>query len=103
MIGERVVLRWIEHFKERGSRVTAKIGANLVQFVQQDHRIATLHSAQGLNNAPRQCANISAPMTANFCFIAHAAECDTRELSAKRIRHAPAKRSFADSRRSNEA
>ena len=42
MIGEGVVLRRVEHFQQRRGGIAAKIRADLVQFIQQNHRIAAL-------------------------------------------------------------
>ena len=46
MVGERVVLRRVEHFEQRRRRVAAKIRADLVQFVEQDDRVAAFDAAQ---------------------------------------------------------
>ena len=46
MVGERVVLRRVEHFEQRRRRIAAKIRADLVQFIEQDDRVAALDAAQ---------------------------------------------------------
>ena len=103
MIGERVVLRRVEHFEQRGRRVAAKIRADLVEFVQQNHRIAAFDAAQGLDDASGHRADVGAAMTANFRLVPHAAERDARKLAAERVGHAFAERRFADAGRADEA
>ena len=103
MVGERVVLRRIEHFQQRRRRVAAKIRADLVQFVEQNDRVAAFDAAQRLDDASGHRADVGAAVTANFRLVAHAAERDARELAAQRIGHAFAERGFADAGRADEA
>ncbi len=102
MVGERVVLRRVEHFEQRGRRIAAKIRADLVEFIQQNHRIAAFDAAQGLDDASGHRADVGAAMAANFRLVPHAAERDARELAAERIGHAFAERRFADAGRADE-
>ncbi len=74
MIGEGVVLSGIEHLEKGGRRVATEIRADLVQFIQQNYRIAALDAAQGLDDAPGQSADISAAMAANLGFVPHPAQ-----------------------------
>ena len=103
MVGERVVLRRVEHFQQRRRRVAPEIRADLVQFVQQNDRIPALNAAQRLNDPSGHRAHISAPVAANFRLIAHAAERDAGELAPQRVRHAFAERGFADAGRADQA
>ena len=45
VVGESIVLLRIEDLKQRGGRVSAKIRADLVNFIKQDDRIVALHPA----------------------------------------------------------
>ena len=103
MIGERVVLRRVEHFEQRRRRVAAKIRADLVQFVEQNHRVAAFDAAQRLDDASGHRADVSAAMAANLRLVPHAAERDAREFAAERVGHAFAERRFADAGRADEA
>ena len=103
MIGERVVLRRVENFEQRRRRVAAKIRADLVQFVQQNHRIAAFDAAQRLDDSSGHRADVSAAVAANLRFVAHSAQRNARELAAERVGHAFAERGFADAGRADEA
>ena len=48
MVRERVVLRRVEHFQQRRRRIAPEIRAHLVQFIQQNHRVAAFEAAEGL-------------------------------------------------------
>src|SRR5580765_3348229 len=103
MVGESVVLRGVEHFEQRRSRVAAEIGAHLVQFVQQNHGVAALDTTQSLNNPARQSADISAAMPTDFGFIPHATQRNAGKLAPKRISHAAAQRCFPNAGWTNKA
>ena len=103
MVGERVVLRRVEHFQQRRRRIAAKIRADLVQFIEQNDRVAAFDAAQRLNDSSRHRADIGPPMAADFRLVPHAAQRDARELAAQRVGHAFAQRGLADARRADEA
>src|SRR6266702_2083290 len=103
MIGERAVLRRVQHFQQRGRWIATKISADLVQFVQQNYWVAAFGAAQGLNDAPRERANISAAVAANLSFIPHAAEGDPRKFTAQRVGHTASQGSLADAGRPDQA
>src|SRR5882672_6577067 len=102
MVGERVVLRGVEHFEQRCRRVAAKIRADLVEFIQKDYRVTAFDTAQRLDDPSRHRADVSAAMTANLRFVAHSAERDARKFSSERIGDTFAERGFADAGRANE-
>src|SRR5215467_9268041 len=68
MIGERVVLRGIENFEQGCGRITAKISADLIQFVEQNYRIAAFNTTQGLDDAAGEGSDVGAAMAANLGF-----------------------------------
>ena len=102
MIGEGVVLRGVKHLQQSGRGVAAKIGSDLVQLVEQNHRVAAFDAAQRLDNAPGQRADIGAAVAANLGFITHAAQGDARKLPPQRIGHAPAQGGLAHTRRADQ-
>src|SRR6185436_14021296 len=79
-IGKGVVLLWIEHFQQCRSGIAAKIRADLVEFVEKNHRVAAFDAAQRLNDPARHRAYVGAAMSANLCFIAQSTKRNTREL-----------------------
>ena len=87
---------------KRRRRIAAKIRADLVQFIQQDDRVAGLDAAQGLNDAAGQRADIGAAVAANLGFVAQAAEGDAGELAAERVGHAFAQGGLAHAGRADQ-
>src|SRR4029079_1513360 len=56
-----------------------------------------------LDDATRQRADVGAPVAADLCLVAHAAERDAAELAADRARDRATERGLADARRPREA
>ena len=54
VVAERRVLRRIEHLEERRRRVAAPVGADLVDLVEQDHRVHRLRVAERPHEAARE-------------------------------------------------
>ena len=85
VVAERVVLRGVEHFQQRGSGVaTPTAGTQLVDLVEQHDGV---HRA-GLDDRPRDAtglaADVCAPVAADLGLVAHAAQGDAHELAAHR-------------------
>jgi len=103
MVGEGVVLRGVEHFEEGGGGVAPEIRADLVEFIEQDHRVAAFDAAQGLNDTPREGPDVGAAVAADFGLVAHAAQGDAGELPAEGIGDAAAQGGLADTGRADQA
>jgi hypothetical protein len=103
MIGERVVLRRIQNFEQCRGRIAPKISANFIEFVEQDDGITTFDTPKRLDDPTGQGANVSAAMTANFRFVAHATKSDASEFAAESIGDAAAQRSLTDAGRADKA
>ncbi len=101
-IDKRVVLPRIEHFEQRARRIAAKIGADLVDLVEHENRIARPGAAQFLNDPARHRTDVSAAMSANFRFVAHSAETDPDKFSAERVGNRLAETGLADAGRSEK-
>src|SRR5437899_3671428 len=102
-IDKSVVLARVEHFEQRARRIAAKIGADLVDLVEHENRIASAGAAQFLNDPARHRADVSAPVSANFRFVAHSAETDPDKLASERVGNRLAKTGFADARRTKKS
>ena len=74
----------IEHLEQRRGRVAAEVGAELVDLVEDEHRVARLGAAQALDDLAGQRADVGAAVAADLGFVAHAAERDADELAAER-------------------
>ena len=103
MVAEGVVLLGIEHLEQRRRRIAAEVLADLVDLVEQEHRVARLRLAQALHDAAGQRADVGAAMAADLGLVAHAAERDAHELAAERARDRAAERRLAGAGRADEA
>jgi hypothetical protein len=74
MVAESVVLFRVENFQKRRRRVAAKILAEFINFVEQNHRIVRSGAFHQLHDLTGQRADISAAMSANFGFVVNAAQ-----------------------------
>ena len=102
VILEHVVLFRIEHFQERRAWVAAKIGAELIDFVEQQNWIHRARFLHHLNDLTGQRANIGAAMPSNFGFVTDASQAEPHELSARSPGDRFTQAGLADSRRTNE-
>ena len=74
----------------------------LVDFVEQEQRIAHADLGHILQNLARHRADISAAMPANFSLIAHATQRHAHELAVSRTRDRLTKRSLAHAWRADQ-
>ena len=90
---------WVEHFEQRAGRIAAKIRAELVDLIEHEHGVARTAAAQFLNDAARHRSDVRAAMTANFRFVAHAAQTYPHKLAAERVGNRLTQTGFADAGR----
>src|SRR5439155_362650 len=93
----------IERFEQRRRGITAKIAADFVDFVEHENRIFGLSAADALDDLSRQRTDVSAPVTANFSFVMHAAKGQTNEFAAQSACNGFTERSLPHSRGADEA
>ena len=97
------VLLRIQHLKQRRSRVAAHVGRHFVNLIQQEQRVFYPHFRHFLDQFARHRANIGSTMTANFRFIAHAAQRHADVFPAGRFGDRLPQRGFTYPRRSHQA
>src|SRR5206468_5976557 len=85
MIPEGTVLLRIEDFKQSRARVAAKIASELIDLVEQDHRIDRSGPFHQLNDLPGQGTDVSSSMAANFRLVVYTAKRQSHEFSAGRV------------------
>ena len=102
VVAERVVLRRIEHLEQRRGRIAAPVGADLVDLVEQDHRVHRPGVAQGPDEPARQRADVRAPVAADLGLVADAAERHPDELASERTGDRLADRGLAGAGRADE-
>ena len=102
VILEVVVLRPIEHLEQRRRRIAAPVVSQLVDLVEQDHRVHRAGVTQGADQPPRQRADVGAPVAADLGLVADAAERHPHELAAGRLGDRLANGGLARARRADE-
>jgi len=86
MVREARVLLRVQHLEQRRRRVAPEVGAQLVDLVEHEHRVARPHAPHPLDDAARQRADVRAAVAADLGLVAHAAQRDADELSSQRPR-----------------
>ena len=72
MIVEGVVLLRIQHFEQRRGRIAMEAArAELVDFVEDEHRVPRLRASEPLHDLPWERADVGATVAADFRFVAH--------------------------------
>src|ERR1700674_863814 len=102
VILEHVVLFRVEYFEKSRARIPAKVRAELVDFVKQQHRIHGSGFFHHLDNLSGQRADVSATMTTNLRFVTDAAQRKAHKLSASRAGNRFSQTRLADSRRADK-
>ena len=100
MIGEFLVLLRVQHLQQCRSRIPLKVRADLIDFVEQEDRIILARVFDRGNDSSRNRANVGSSVSADLCFIAHAAQRHADKLSARRASDGFRDRGLADTRRS---
>ena len=103
MIAERDVLLGVEHLEQRRRRIAAEVGADLVDLVEHEDRVAGARLVHALEDAPGQRADVGAAVAADLGLVVHAAEREAHELASQRARDRAPERGLADARRADEA
>ncbi len=91
MVPEGVVLLGVEDLQQRRRWVPPVVGAQLVDLVEQHHRVHRARFADRPDDAAGQRADVGPPVTADLRLVPHAAEGDPDERPA----HGPGDR-FAE-------
>ena len=103
MVAKGVVLLGVQHFQQRAGRITPEVGTQLVDFVQQEQRVASAHLAQILQNLARHGTDVGAAMPPDFGLVAHAAQGHTHIFAPGGLGHRLPQRGLAHARRAHQA
>src|SRR6185369_6153650 len=76
--------------------VATEVGADLVDLVEHDERVARPGLLQRLDDASRHRADVGAAMAADLGFVVQAAQAEPLELAVGRARDRAAERRLAD-------
>ena len=64
----------VQYLKQSRRRVSMKIVGQFIDLIQHEHRVVRFDAPNGLKNTSRHGTDVSAPVPANFGFVAHAAQ-----------------------------
>ena len=82
MIGERVVLRGVQHLQQRTGRIALIRHPQLVYLVQQEDRILSPSLLHPLDDAPWHRPHVGTPVTTNVRLVARATQGDADVLTS---------------------
>jgi hypothetical protein len=97
-----VVLSGIEHLEQSGTRVAAVVRADLVDLVEQDHRVHRAGFGDGPDDPARQGADVRATVSTDLRLVPDATEGDPDELPAERAGDRLAQGGLAHPRRTDQ-
>ena len=83
VVPEGVVLGRVQRLQHRGGRVAPHVPGQLVDLVQQEHRVHGLALADGGYDAPRHRAHIGLAVSADLRLVVHAAQGQAGELAVQ--------------------
>ncbi len=81
VVPEGVVLGRVEHLQQRCGGIAPPVRADLVDLVQQDHRVHRAGVAQRPDQTARQRADVGAPVASDLGLVANAAQRHPHELA----------------------
>ncbi len=102
MVGERVVLLGVEHLEQRRGRIALERDAELVHFVEQEHRVLGAGTLHSLDDAPGHGTDVRAPVAPDVRFVASAPERDAHVPAPHRAGDRLRDGCLADTRWSDE-
>ena len=102
VVAEGVVLGGVKNLEERRRGVATPVGADLVDLVKHDDRVAGSRLFQRAHYAPGQRADVGAAMAADLGFVMDTAQRDAGELAAQRAGDRLAQRRLAHSGRTDQ-
>src|SRR6267143_5822374 len=103
VVVERVGLLGVQNLQQRRGRVAPEIGAELVDLVEEEHRVHRPGPLHGLDDPPGHRPDVGAPVPADLRLVANPAERHTYEFPPERAGDGLAERRLADARGPHEA
>src|SRR5450759_3968852 len=102
VVAEARVVRRVEDLHEGRRRVAVPVAVELVDLVEQYHRVVDPGLGEALEDAPGQRPDVGAAMPADLGFVAHTAEGDAREGPAQSVGDRLGHAALAGARRAGE-
>jgi hypothetical protein len=98
VVAEGVVLRGVEDLEQRRGGISAPVRADLVDLVEQDHRVHRARVPERPDQPAGERADVGAPVATNLGLVAHATERHAYELAPGRTGDRLADRGLAGAR-----
>ena len=99
VVGKGGILLGIQNLEKSGRRIPPKIGTDLVDLIQHEHRVVGPGLAKTLDHAPRKGAHIGPPVPADLRLVPHAPQGNAKKLAFHGPCNGLAQRGFSHSRR----
>ena len=103
VVAERVVVGRVQDLHERRRGIAAPVAVELVELVEEHHRIVDAGLGEAVDDAPGHRADVGAAMPADLGLVAHAAEGHAHERPAERVGDALRDAALAGAGRAGEA
>ncbi len=103
VVGERVVLRGVEHLEQGRGGIAPEVDAQLVDLVQHHERVGAAGALDLLDDAAGHGAHVGAAVAPDLGLVPHAPERDADELAAEGAGYRLAQGGLAGPWRADEA
>ncbi len=103
MVREGGVLLRVQDLQEGRGGVAPEVGADLVHFIQDEHRVIGAGPADGLDDAAGHGPHVGAAVAPDLGFVPHPAQGEAHELAAQGPGDGAAQGGLAGARRPHEA
>jgi len=97
-----VVLSRVEDLEQGRRGISSPVRSNLVDLVQQDHRVHRLRVTEGADDAAGQRADVGAPVASDLGLVVDAAQREAHELAPQGAGDGLADGGLAGTRRSDQ-
>ena len=101
VVEERSVLLRIEELEQRGRRITLEPAPELVDFVDQNHRVGNARALEALHQLTGHGAHVRAPVPFDLRDVAQTSDGEAEEFSIQRARDALPDGGLTDARGSH--
>src|SRR5688500_8292007 len=103
MVPERMVLRRVEHFEQRGRRIALVPDRNLVDLIEHEPGVDRPRLLERLDDASRHRADVGTAMAADLRLVPHPAQGNPYEITRHRPRDRLSEGRLAHARWTDEA
>ena len=85
MVGEAAVLLGIQHLQQGRGRITAPIGPQLVDLVEEEQWVGRLRFLHPLDDLARHRSDVGPAMATHLRLVAHTTKRHANEVTTRRL------------------